>query len=410
MKMCIICHQEKSEFSDEHVFPACIGGAFVIRNVVCKECNKKMGDNIDTPFSQLKEILVIRNLHDLRRDNRSIKHPFKSREYMYNGKPYIILRNEQGFLAGQKPNLEITEKDGGFLINIHMSKMFYKSDEQIIKMFADEVKERTGLDLNADMIINKRETEQEAVTIKESDFNNPWIFEFLKVSYEAGVTFVHKYIDDDMAMIYSKMLTEGEFDRNYAQYFNPQGEITAIAYQRIKEKTFLWQYPSFVVIMTLPSYGLVSAVRIFDFFYVMILSPKETYLDERIIYLVNDIIENNFYAGFLKLPIAFNFSFDTTLFSEVQLDELKKGNLITSFVSDNGKIPVYDLQQELLTDNADGLQIDFYSKQKFLSTPKLLSTASKWKHDFSNMNLFLKSNQSGIFYKIKEMDFIYQLL
>ena len=43
---CIICHRDNVEMSDEHVTPEAIGGYYHLYKV-CKDCNSKLGDQVD---------------------------------------------------------------------------------------------------------------------------------------------------------------------------------------------------------------------------------------------------------------------------------------------------------------------------------------------------------------------------
>ena len=43
---CILCHRDNQIMSDEHVIPEAIGGYLHI-DTICKECNSKLGANID---------------------------------------------------------------------------------------------------------------------------------------------------------------------------------------------------------------------------------------------------------------------------------------------------------------------------------------------------------------------------
>jgi hypothetical protein len=405
MEDCIICRSPKLTFSIEHVFPATINGAYTISSV-CKDCNKKMGDNIDTPFSNLVEILLLRDQMNLKRGNRKIKNPF-SGQYSYKDKQYIVSRKEEGFSAELKPNMELVEHEGGYLIKISMSTDFFKSEEQVIKMFSKAVKEKTNLDLENAVIIDKQESREPYVTIKESDPHNPRIFEFLKIAYETGVSLIKDYYDDPIANIYSAMLEKGDFNREYVNYFNPNGEVNLKAFEILRSQKFLWDFPCFIVIMTIENHGLVSVIRIFNSLYTLILSPKETYLDGRIIFLVNDSINKRFYSGFLKTPLSFTFSFNYNDFSQHQKNELSNedGNLIFKH-SDN--IPIYDSNGVLVVDNIDGLLIDVYNNEgKYLKNPKLISTINSVKHNLSKMDVFIKSNKSGILYKLQEVIFHY---
>ena len=43
---CIICRNDNQDLSDEHVIPEAIGGYYHIY-CVCKDCNSKLGKNVD---------------------------------------------------------------------------------------------------------------------------------------------------------------------------------------------------------------------------------------------------------------------------------------------------------------------------------------------------------------------------
>ena len=43
---CIICKEEKNE-SDEHIIPEALGNKKLITKRVCKDCNNRLGYNVD---------------------------------------------------------------------------------------------------------------------------------------------------------------------------------------------------------------------------------------------------------------------------------------------------------------------------------------------------------------------------
>ena len=47
----------KNSFTKEHVIPATLGGGFII-DTVCSDCNQLLGDIIDTPLVNHKQILL----------------------------------------------------------------------------------------------------------------------------------------------------------------------------------------------------------------------------------------------------------------------------------------------------------------------------------------------------------------
>jgi hypothetical protein len=51
MPRCIFCLLEKERLTDEHVFPAALGGVLVLGNSVCVECNNGFSE-FEQPFAQ----------------------------------------------------------------------------------------------------------------------------------------------------------------------------------------------------------------------------------------------------------------------------------------------------------------------------------------------------------------------
>jgi hypothetical protein len=63
--------------SDEHVFPEAIGGMYKIKNV-CRECNSKLGGNIDVLLTNNLIVEMKRTIYDLR--GQSGKQPWALKE------------------------------------------------------------------------------------------------------------------------------------------------------------------------------------------------------------------------------------------------------------------------------------------------------------------------------------------
>lgn len=64
MPQCILCLQEKERLTDEHVFPAALGGVLVLGNSVCTECNNGFS-KIEQPFAvELAPLRVLLKIPD----------------------------------------------------------------------------------------------------------------------------------------------------------------------------------------------------------------------------------------------------------------------------------------------------------------------------------------------------------
>jgi len=62
MPICIFCLQEKHSLTDEHVFPAALGGVLVLKDSVCSECNNgfsKFEQPLATELSPIRLLLKI---------------------------------------------------------------------------------------------------------------------------------------------------------------------------------------------------------------------------------------------------------------------------------------------------------------------------------------------------------------
>jgi hypothetical protein len=127
------------KLSEEHVFPATIGGAFII-TTVCGTCNEKLGKTIDLPFSRHEMVAWYRNILQIKRigatGSRSIPNPVKGShtnkdgyEYYVNFKDGIAKAN---IIRKPTPPVESSSEYVGCKIREHLEKM--------IKMY-NQVKE-----------------------------------------------------------------------------------------------------------------------------------------------------------------------------------------------------------------------------------------------------------------------------
>jgi uncharacterized protein YlaI len=73
---CIICGKDKEEknFSKEHIIPEALGNKDLTTFSVCKDCNSKLGDHVDSYFTNHNLIKIIRQQRKLlEKKNKPIK-------------------------------------------------------------------------------------------------------------------------------------------------------------------------------------------------------------------------------------------------------------------------------------------------------------------------------------------------
>ena len=95
MKKCIFCGKEFKELSDEHIIPNAICGRLRTKNLICKDCNSWLGENIDNAFDGIYSQII--NFFSIKRD-RGEELPSKV-ENMEDGKVYHYLHNGNYELA-----------------------------------------------------------------------------------------------------------------------------------------------------------------------------------------------------------------------------------------------------------------------------------------------------------------------
>ena len=118
-----ICRKEVPDIkgSREHVVPAALGGALIIREV-CKDCNSKLGSNIDIGLTENKIIELHMNHYGLTKYGFPVN-PFKNTDlYDINGvRVRMIIDEATGAFIPQRvtPNIEIKDIVGSNKKEIH---------------------------------------------------------------------------------------------------------------------------------------------------------------------------------------------------------------------------------------------------------------------------------------------------
>lgn len=198
---CIICREEKDE-SKEHIIPEALGNKELITKRVCKECNNKLGTNVDNYLTDHPIVKLIRmNKNLFGKSGKDIKF-FSGVETdeetglkydMKTGKPILKPRK----IIGSDGHLRIeaaNTKDGFDNLKKIMKRERY-SNEQIDK-FCEEA------------IIGERELKSPLKFKKDAsiDFSKLEL-SAIKIAYEYAFSVLgEKYIDDEVAILFSREL------------------------------------------------------------------------------------------------------------------------------------------------------------------------------------------------------------
>lgn len=203
---CIICREEKDE-SEEHIIPEALGNKKLVTRRVCKECNNKLGTNVDDYLTNHPLVKLIRKNEKLfGKSGKEIKF-FSGVEideetgleyYMKNETPILkprILSGSDGHLRIEAANV----KDGLDYLKKIMKRKGY-SDEQINEFCEEAI---TGeIELKSPPIFKKD------VTI---DFSKLGL-SAIKIAYEyAFYVLGEKYIDDEIAILFSNELKKNAY-------------------------------------------------------------------------------------------------------------------------------------------------------------------------------------------------------
>jgi len=112
--LCIICREDKEDMSDEHVIPDSLGGFYHIFNV-CKTCNSRMGEKVDSPLVNHKLSELYRFAQEIEGKSGRVPNPF-SGIFMEEGSPEVKGRvdvNSEGKLeALYHPVIKLKEEAG----------------------------------------------------------------------------------------------------------------------------------------------------------------------------------------------------------------------------------------------------------------------------------------------------------
>lgn len=217
MKKCIICKKikEDNEFNKEHIIPESIGGSLTIENV-CKDCNNKLGIEIDSKI--VDDFLIKGNIVGKEIKNKKNKEKVLFEKLTSNKNPQIKIRakrEKSGKFKNWETNTSLktsTEDKNSHLIHYDANKDKEEVVKDIRKLFK----------MKYDKVLSEDEIEQIKYKM-ENEYDQPKIefnfrakidfkklsIEFIKIAYESAHYLLgEKYFDDEIGEELRKSLFE----------------------------------------------------------------------------------------------------------------------------------------------------------------------------------------------------------
>lgn len=222
---CIICHRDNVEMSDEHVIPDAIGGYYHIYKV-CKDCNSKLGDNVDSQLLKHWVIKGARHVKKLAGKTNKIPNPLLGDGILDDGTKVRVEEDNAGVIAPRilPSNPQIAADGQSFCFSVDVK------DKNLINHIADKTKKKLGIDGNGYHIVESQQVKQIPNPIvklqAQIDLSN-YRIGLLKMAYEFAVDKVPSYYDDPNARLYAEILKDGALDRLDEIGFEGDGFINA---------------------------------------------------------------------------------------------------------------------------------------------------------------------------------------
>ena len=211
MKRCIICREERSSFSDEHVIPKALGGFYHVYSV-CKPCNSRLGTKVDSKLVNHKFAEFQRMINGLKGRSGQLPNPFSGRHTQQGdkNKPVKIRLNEKGqFVPHIIPKIRYMS-EGDRIKEISVSIDASDDLNDILKKISKRLK------IPVSQLVNSGEvrTASEHTAIRGKgviDIRN-FKIGILKIAYEFAIDCLPDYYESDVAKNISEILKDARFE------------------------------------------------------------------------------------------------------------------------------------------------------------------------------------------------------
>lgn len=347
MSECIICREEQTDFSDEHVIPDSLGGYYHIYTV-CKQCNSKLGEHVDDKLVNHKFADFQRFIHGIKGKSGKVPNPFDGTHVLKENrdqKVQIRIDSNGATVPYLLPNVKYTgngEIVDGFEIVID------KKDENNLNKMVEKIAKRIGVPFDHidTSTLKHLEDRPEITSTLQIDTRN-FKIGLLKIAYEFAVDTLPTYYKDSDAILISKALHTAKLDAVDSKIFLGNG----FAKDLFQPFDFILELSSkkhYLVLINIRKIGLVCFIYLFDLFCIGVkLSSKQSYISNLIIG-VNDIKNTKFnkYKGEEIINAVYGppeLRFQYYFPDQMQLEEFYRieKDPQFSFYRDNGSLPLF---------------------------------------------------------------------
>ena len=221
MRGCAICRSQDVQYSAEHVIPEALGGYYLLNDLVCVECNSKLGERVDNALVNHWLSDFYRYDYGLRGKAKKAPNPFAG-DFTLQSDPTTkmqIRTTRDGRLVPYVlPAVEYTNLDDERVqVNITVDA----TDEAELDKIVPKIAKRMGISTDG-ILSNAQRTRVSddgglmgRRTINIRDFK----IGLLKIAYEFAVDRVLGYFESDDAKHTAEILKEARFE-DVEQYVN----------------------------------------------------------------------------------------------------------------------------------------------------------------------------------------------
>lgn len=297
--LCIICREDKETMSDEHVIPDSLGGHYHIFNV-CKACNSKMGERVDSPLVNHKLTELYRFAQEIEGKNGNIPNPFSGtfiEERNSEAKARVDVNKEGKLELLYHPVIKLKEEAG--IVQIIEISVDSKDEEKIDGILLKILK-RKGIPESSIVKSDKRRE------IRTDGVEGKWeidILKFkiglLKIAYEFAVDSIPELFSDVDAINISSILKNADYEA-VNQYVKIGSGLQPEIFEPFSDYLDL-QSKKHYLVLTHSEFGLLCLVKLHDLFSIGVVLSREKFIEPtETIIGVNDIENKNFRK--LRIP------------------------------------------------------------------------------------------------------------
>lgn len=214
MDVCAICHRTDIPYSVEHVIPEALGGCYVRKQMVCVDCNSKLGERVDAALVNHGLSKMFRFVHGLRGKAKKPPNPFVG-DYRLRSDPDRKMQIRIGpggrlipYFIPEVRRESLPEGRVGLTISVD------PADERKVEPMVRRISKRLGGSTEG-ALGNARKTVTSSdggltgqLTLDLRDFK----IGLLKIAYEFAVDRIPDYVQSGDAKQIATILREARFD------------------------------------------------------------------------------------------------------------------------------------------------------------------------------------------------------